>query len=209
MKLFNEEKMYTFLKGFAMGSNMQQTIQALSYAREMHKGQNRKDGSPYIIHPLTMACNAIAMGVRDDNTIAVILLHDVVEDCGVSLSDLPVNDVVRRGVDAITFRVLEGETKEEAKRRYYNTMINSTEATIAKLVDRCHNVSSMAGTFTEEKLISYIEETRTYVLPLLRQIKNVHPELSNILFCLKYHICSVVDAIDITLKTNKELMEEK
>ena len=36
-----------------------------------------------------------------------------------------------------------------------------------KLIDRCHNVSSMAGTFSVEKLKSYIEETRHYVLPLL------------------------------------------
>ena len=58
----------------------------------------------------------------------------------------------------------------------------------------------MAGTFTTEKLKSYIAETREYVLPLLRRVKYEYPEEANILFVLKYHMTSVVDAIDLTLQ---------
>lgn len=47
---------------------------------------------------------------------------------------------------------------------------------MTKLIDRCHNVSGMAGTFSVEKLKSCIEETRNYVLPLLRRVKNRCPE---------------------------------
>lgn len=79
-------------------------------------------------------------------------------------------------------------------------IIQSKEASITKLIDRCHNVSSMAGTFTIEKLKSYIEETRGYVLPLLRQVNEKYPDEANILFILKYHITSVVDAIELTLE---------
>ena len=147
---------------------MEQTLKALTFSREKHQGQLRKSGEPYIVHPLTMACDAMSMGIKDDNIIATILLHDVCEDCGVSLQELPVNDVVRRGVQLMTFTVLDGETKEIAKTQYYNMLIQSKEAVITKLIDRCHNVSSMAGTFSIEKLKSYINETRTYVLPLLR-----------------------------------------
>ena len=71
---------------------------------------------------------------------------------------------------------------------------------MTKLIDRCHNVSSMAGTFSVEKLKSYIEETRQYVLPLLRKVKNKYPEDANVLFALKYHIVSVVDSIDATIQ---------
>jgi len=127
-------------------------------------------------------------------------LHDVCEDCGVSLEELPVNDKVRRGVELMTFKVMEGETKEIAKNRYYNMLVQSREASITKLIDRCHNVSTMAGTFTTEKLKAYIEETREYVLPLLRQVKEKYPDEANILFILKYHITSVVDAIELTLE---------
>ena len=117
------------------------------------------------------------------------------------LSELPVSDAVRRGVALMTFSVMEGETKETAKTRYYNLLLESREAAITKLIDRCHNVSSMAGTFSVEKLRAYIDETRQYVLPLLRKIKRLYPEDSDKLFALKYHMTSVVDAIDETLKS--------
>ena len=198
--VFSPEKMYTYIKGFATALRMEQTLKALSYAREKHQGQFRKSGDPYIVHPLTMACDALSMGIKDDNTIATILLHDVCEDCGVLPEELPVNEDVRRGVQLMTFIVMEGETKEMAKKRYYNMLIQSKEAVITKLIDRCHNVSSMAGTFSVEKLKSYIAETRTYILPLLRKAKDCYPEESDRLFTLKYHITSVVDAIDLTMQ---------
>ena len=204
--VFSPDKMYTYIRGFATALRMEQTLKALTFSRKKHQGQLRKSGEPYIVHPLTMACDAMSMGIKDDNIIATILLHDVCEDCGVSLQELPVNDVVRRGVQLMTFTVLDGETKEIAKTRYYNMLIQSKEAVITKLIDRCHNVSSMAGTFSIEKLKSYIDETRTYVLPLLRQAKDHYPEESDRLFTLKYHITSVVDAIDLTMQAyeNKE-----
>ena len=204
--VFSPDKMYTYIRGFATALRMEQTLKALTFSREKHQGQLRKSGEPYIVHPLIMACDAMSMGIKDDNIIATILLHDVCEDCGVSLQELPVNDVVRRGVQLMTFTVLDGETKEIAKTRYYNMLIQSKEAVITKLIDRCHNVSSMAGTFSIEKLKSYINETRTYVLPLLRQAKDHYPEESDRLFTLKYHITSVVDAIDLTMQAyeNKE-----
>lgn len=198
--VFNSEKMYTYLRGYASGAGMKETLKALAFAREKHCGQLRKSGEPYIVHPLMMACNAVSMGIRDDATVATILLHDVCEDCGVGLQELPVNDTVRHAVDLMTFRVMEGETKEIAKNRYYNMLPESREASLTKLIDRCHNVSSMAGTFSVEKLKAYIEETRHYVLPLLRKVKNQYPEESDILFVLKYHIVSVVDSIDATIQ---------
>lgn len=198
--VFSPDKMYTYIRGFASALEMDQTLRALPYAREKHRTQFRKSGEPYIVHPLTMACDAMGLGIKDDNIIATILLHDVCEDCSVSLEELPVNDKVRRGVELMTFKVMEGETKEIAKRRYYNMLIQSREASITKLIDRCHNVSSMAGTFTPEKLKAYIEETREYVLPLLRQMKDKYPDEANILFILKYHITSVVDAIELTMQ---------
>lgn len=200
MEIFNAEKMYTYVRGYATALNMTQTLCALGFARKKHEGQLRKSGEPYIVHPLTMACDALGLGIKDDDTIATILLHDVCEDCGVQVEELPVNDTVKHGVELMTFQVMKGETKETAKRRYYNMIIRSKEASFAKLIDRCHNVSSMAGTFSIEKLKSYIDETREYVLPLLRQVKETYPEESNVLFILKYHITSVIDAIDLTLK---------
>lgn len=178
---------------------MNETLNALSFARQKHEGQLRKNGDPYIVHPLTMACNALSLGIFEDNIIATILLHDVCEDCGVSPEDLPVSDQVRRNVALVTFEIMDGETKETAMRRYYNLILTNREATITKLIDRCHNVSSMAGTFSEEKLKAYIDETNVFVLPLLRKAKDQYPNDANVLFCLKYHITSVIDSIEATI----------
>lgn len=199
--IFNSEKMYTYIRGYASALAMQQTLRALAFAREKHKDQMRKSGDPYIVHPLTMACDALSLGIKDDNIIATILLHDVCEDCSVSLEELPVNNEVKRGVELMTFRVMEGETKETAKVRYYNMIIQSKEAAFTKLIDRCHNVSTMAGAFSKQKLKDYIDETREYVLPLLRKVKQKYPDKTDILFVLKYHMVSVVDAVDFTMKT--------
>ena len=198
--IYNHEKMYTYIKGFATGAGMKETLKALSFAREKHCGQMRKSGQSYIVHPLTMACDAVSMGIRDDTIVATILLHDVCEDCGVSVAELPFSDSAKKGVELMTFRVMDGETKQTAKNRYYNMMLQSREATLTKLIDRCHNVSSMAGTFSVEKLKSYIEETRHYVLPLLKKAKSVYPEDADMLFLLKYHIVSVVDSIEATIE---------
>lgn len=202
--IFNPEKMYTYIRGYASGAGMTQTLKALTFARDKHKGQKRKGGEPYLVHPLMMACNALCIGIKEDSVIATILLHDVCEDCNVGIEELPVDEIVRRGVALVTFQVMEGETKEIAKNRYYNEMLESREASITKLIDRCHNVSCMAGAFSKEKLKAYIEETRQYVLPLLRKVKLRYPDEADALFVLKYHIVSVVDSIDVTLQAYGE-----
>lgn len=96
-RLFDEERMYTFIKGKATALKLAGTLRALPYAREQHKDQRRegKGAVPYINHPLTMVCHALAMGVKDDDILSAILLHDVVEDCGQKLEDLPCNEQVR------------------------------------------------------------------------------------------------------------------
>lgn len=198
-KLFDEEKMFTYLKGYSNSKNMKETKVSLLFAREKHKDQKRKEGLPYIIHPLTMACEALALGIEDDNIIATILLHDVCEDCGIEVKDLPVNKYIKKGVEAMTFTIIDGESKENAKIRYYSNMIDSREASITKLLDRCHNVSSMAQAFSKEKLRDYIDETRKYVLPLLKEARNKYPEFTNIFFVIKYHICSVIDSIELVM----------
>ena len=142
---FNPDKMYTYLRGFASGAGMKETLKALSFAREKHEGQRRKSGEPYIVHPLMMACNAVSIGIRDDAVIATILLHDVCEDCGVSLAELPVSDRVKRAVDLMTFRVMEGETKEIAKNRYYNLLLDCREATLTMWYFSTNRMSASSG----------------------------------------------------------------
>lgn len=200
---FSADKMYTFIKGVATGKNYTNTLKALEYAREKHKDQKRKSGLPYIVHPLTMACAAISANVDSDILLSAILLHDVVEDCNVPITDLPVTNEIKQVVQLVTF-VVNGD-KDESKRAYYNAILENEYAVLVKLLDRYHNVSTMAGTFTIEKVKSYIEETRIYVIPLLDKAKKKYPLLSNTLFGLKYQIIPMIDSIDLTIKAFEEV----
>ncbi|MEE8465991.1 MAG: HD domain-containing protein, partial [Dehalococcoidia bacterium] len=61
--------------------------EAYLYADECHEGQMRKSGEPYIAHPLETALFLAGLHL-DSHTIVAALLHDVVEDCGVSLDEI-------------------------------------------------------------------------------------------------------------------------
>lgn len=190
-RLFNEDRMYTYVKTYAGVKGLYQTSKVLSYAREIHKGQVRKgkDEIPYIYHPLLIACHALSLGLDDDNMISTALLHDVCEDCGVTIDELPVNDATKEAVALLT------KSDEVDKEQYYQQISQNSIATMIKLLDRCNNVSGMAAAFSKEKLVQYIKETESYVYPLLQKAKNEYPMYSNQIFLVKYHMTSVIEAI--------------
>lgn len=200
-RFFHEENMFTRVKAFALSENLTETYRALQYMRERHEGQFRKQGKftatqvKYINHPLLMACQAHALGIRDDALLAAILLHDVVEDTGVSSAQLPFSDEVREIVELVTFSVPEGLSKQQAKKAYYTKIQGNGKACLLKVIDRCNNVSTMAGSFSREKLAAYIEETETFILPLLKVLKEQYPQYSDMAFLVKYQILSVIETV--------------
>ncbi|WP_097006935.1 HD domain-containing protein [Lacrimispora amygdalina] len=194
-KQYNVDKMYTYLRGFLVGARMEQSIKALSYAREKHKDQKRKDGVPYIVHPLQMACYAVALGIRDDEIIAGTLLHDVCEDCGVPIDFLPVNNSVKQIVKYMTITPLPGEEKIDIKRRYFRNMLECKGAIIVKGLDRYHNMSSMAGVLKPEAIRKNITENEELLLPMMKEAKEKYPELSDMLFILRTNITDISNAL--------------
>ncbi len=198
---FDATKMYTYLKGYAMGLKWHDTLAALALARTVHKDQLRNSGEPYFVHPLTVACHALALGSEEDTVIAAALLHDVVEDCNVSVESLNVSDSTKDAVRRLT------HVKREPLGPYYCKIGDSRVASLVKLIDRCDNVSTMAGVFSVKKIHQYIAETREYVLPLLRRTKDKWPEDSNVLFVLKYHILSVIDGLEKCLNASQDKEE--
>jgi len=91
--IYNWEHMKTYVKTSAKALGLTNTLKAVDFAVDAHKGQKRKKSNvPYIYHPLNLACHALAMNIADDDIIAACLLHDVIEDCGKTADDLPVNE---------------------------------------------------------------------------------------------------------------------
>lgn len=192
----NVDKMYTYLRGYCIGANMTQSLAALQFAREYHAGQARKDGTPYIVHPLSMACYAIALGLRDDSIIATILLHDTVEDCGVRVEYLPVSDTVKRAVQHMTIVKFDTDVdKVETKCRYFNELLESKEALICKALDRYNNLSDMPMNFTKDAMGKNVAETEVLLLPILKKAKEKYADLADILFVLRINISTLNEAI--------------
>lgn len=205
-RLFQEENMFTRLKATAQAERLTETYRALSFMREKHLGQYRNRGQyssvdvQYINHPLMMACHAHAMGIRDDALLAAILLHDVVEDTDTALEDLPFSDEVRRIVNLVTFRVLPGLSKEESKTAYYESIRQDRKASVVKVIDRCNNVATLAGHMSKEKVYRYVQETETYIIPLLNELKHNAPEYSDVAFLVKYQILSLLETVKNMMK---------
>ena len=192
----NVDKMYTYLRGYLVGANMKEALRALQFARQKHAGQERKDGTPYIVHPLSMACYAVALGLQDENIISTILLHDVVEDCGVPAECLPVNDVVRFAVKHMTITKFDTDIdKIETKCRYFNELLDNREALICKALDRYNNLADMPMAFTQEAMGKNVAETEILLLPILKKAKEKYVDLSDILFVLRTNISTLNEAI--------------
>ncbi len=196
-RVFSEEHMYTFVKATAAARSLTETLRALPFAKEMHKDQVRKgkDRVPFINHPLTMACHALAMGIADDDILAAILLHDVVEDCGIKPDELPVGDKVKDIVDRVSKAELPGEDRAALNKRYHARIMESPAASLVKVIDRCNNLSMMATSFDREKMITYIVETEAYVYPLMEKLHDEQPQYSSAVFLLKYQMISVMESL--------------
>ncbi len=193
--LYSLENMKKKVRFTAQAKNMSQTLKALKQMEQFHEGQTRngKDKIPYIHHPLMMACHALAMNLDDDDLIAAILLHDVVEDCGADLKDLDVSDTVRNAVSLVSFQEIEGMTKAEAKEKYFADIREDRIAAMVKLIDRCNNVSTMAMAFSKDRMIRYIDETEQYILPMIDHVKHTWEEYYDAVYLLNYQIRSLLE----------------
>lgn len=188
----NVEKMYTYLKAYLKGAGMTESLRALEYAREKHKDQKRKDGNPYIAHPLRMACYAAALGIRSDSIMATILLHDICEDCGIPFTELPFSERIQRGVHYVTVTKFDTDrSKDETKRRYYSELIYSPEACVTKGIDKYDNLSDMVFGLTDDAIGKNTAETDILLLPALKKAKNEYPELSDILYVIRTNLRSI------------------
>lgn len=199
--LFSAEHMYSRMKTFAETEHLTDTLEALRFMKKAHEGQTRKPvfysnaSIPYIAHPLLVACHAHALGIRNDAILATILLHDVLEDCCVKMHELPCSKPVREAVRALTFVEDGSANRAASKKRYYDAIAENRIACVTKIIDRCNNISTMAGAFGRKKMIRYIRETETYVMPLLERARSSAPEYADAIFVIKYHMRSILESL--------------
>ncbi len=191
--IYNWEHMKTFVKTTARNFKMRNTLKAVDFAVEAHEGQKRKKSViPYIYHPLNLSCHALSMGIAEDEIIAACMLHDVVEDCGKTVDELPVNDETKELVRLLTHEKTKDENRDEVMEKYYEDIAKNPKASLIKCIDRCNNLTTMSWGLSRERIYRMITETEKYFPRLLKVVK-AEPEYSNASWLLQYQMESMLD----------------
>ena len=122
---------------------------AYDYSARMHVGQKRDSGEPYVIHPLNVAL-IIARLKLDVPSIVTGLLHDVVEDTGVSLTEVRelFGAEVAQLVDGVTkISKVSFQSREEKQAENFRKMViamaHDIRVVLIKLADRLHNMRTL------------------------------------------------------------------
>ena len=179
---------FNLFRGQLMGSNKQIALKALSIAEEAHKGQFRKDGTtPYIEHPMKVASFLYTLGIREDEILAIALLHDVLEDTKVTAHALLGAGFSKEVVAAVC---LVTKKSDYNNKEYYENILMDPYATIVKIADRAHNLATLYN-FTPEKRQKYLEETKEYIIPLLNKAQHTYYQYSDALRVLEVFIDAI------------------
>ena len=156
-------------------ADMELIDKAVRYADEKHKSQKRKDGSPYIIHPLAVAEIVVEMGL-DMDAILGALLHDCIEDTDAS------HEEIEKLFGSTVAELVEGVTKltranfsstEEAQmenlRKMFMAMSKDIRVVLIKIADRLHNMRTMQYQSPEKQIIK-CRETMDVYAPLAHRL---------------------------------------
>lgn len=148
---------------------------AYDIAEEMHRGQLRKSGEEYIIHPLSVAVILAELGM-DAETITAGILHDVVEDTEYTMEELTEDfgGEIALLVDGVTkLGALKFESKEarqaENLRKMFLAMSKDIRVIIIKLADRLHNLRTI-NYMTHDKIVEKCQETLDIYAPLAARL---------------------------------------
>ncbi|WP_311224077.1 MULTISPECIES: bifunctional (p)ppGpp synthetase/guanosine-3',5'-bis(diphosphate) 3'-pyrophosphohydrolase [unclassified Acidovorax] len=131
-------------------ASIEQIRQAYRFADEAHLGQLRNSGEPYITHPIAVAAQC-ATWKLDAQALMAALLHDAMEDCGVTKADLidrfgaPVAELVDglTKLDKLQFDTRE-ENQAESFRKMLLAMARDVRVILVKLADRTHNMRTLS-----------------------------------------------------------------
>jgi GTP pyrophosphokinase len=162
---------------------------AYRFADEAHLGQIRNSGEPYITHPIAVA-QQCAEWKLDAQALMAALLHDAIEDCGVTKPDLierfgaPVAELV----DGLTkLEKLEFNTREENQAESFRKMLlamaRDVRVILVKLADRTHNMRTL-GDVPRNKWARISSETLDIYAPIAHRLglNTTYRELQDLAF---------------------------
>ena len=171
------------------GEERELVRRAYRFADQAHLGQQRKNGQPYITHPIAVAVQC-AEWKLDAAALAAALLHDAMEDCGVTKADLlaQFGGVVAELVDGLTkLDKLQFTTREENQAESFRKMLlamaRDVRVILIKLADRIHNMRTM-GDMPRDKWTRISTETLEIYVPIAYRLglHQIYRELQDLAF---------------------------
>ena len=160
---------------YMSAADAKKVYEAFLFAAEAHDGVMRKDGSPYITHPLEVA-RTLADLHMDTDVICAALLHDVIEDTHFSKQNIidAFGDATACLVDGVTKLGYEEYPNKDAAliatfRKMMKTMTDDFRVVLIKLSDRLHNLSTMAAMPAKTRITKADESFNLYI-PLARRM---------------------------------------
>ena len=191
------------------GANKALIAVAVHYANTKHRYQKRKDGSPYIIHPLAVAQIVAEMGLDIDAVLGA-LLHDCIEDTDASHEEIEklfgktVAELVE-GVTKLTranFSTSEQEQMENL-RKMFMAMSKDIRVVLIKIADRLHNMRTMQYQ-SPDKQIKKCKETMDIYAPLAHRLgmQKIKWELEDL--SMRYLVPGEYEKITSYLQAHKE-----
>ena len=162
-------------KPFLQGNDAKIIKKAFNTSLEAHKNMRRKSGEPYILHPLAVAQIAVEEIGLGTTSIVAALLHDVVEDTEVELSE------IERDFGKSVAKIIEGLTKisgvfdygtsqqAENFRKMLLTLSDDVRVILIKLADRLHNMRTL-GSMPRDKQLKIASETMYLYAPLAHRL---------------------------------------
>ncbi|MES2187404.1 MAG: bifunctional (p)ppGpp synthetase/guanosine-3',5'-bis(diphosphate) 3'-pyrophosphohydrolase [Pseudomonadota bacterium] len=170
-------------------AGIEQVRQAYRFADEAHLGQLRNSGEPYITHPIAVAAQC-ATWKLDAQALMAALLHDAMEDCGVTKAELidRFGSTVAELVDGLTkLDKLQFNTREENQAESFRKMLlamaRDVRVILIKLADRTHNMRTM-GDMPRAKWGRIASETLDIYAPIAHRLglNQTYRELQELAF---------------------------
>lgn len=185
MTTLNESntKLITKVREYLSDDDVKKINEAYKFAEKCHSGQLRKTGDPYIIHPVFTAIYLSNMKM-DWETISAALLHDVIEDCGVTFEEIEklfgrdvaglVDGVTKLPTLKISSKNTNFSTNNEISRAatIRKLLISTSEdarVILIKLADRLHNMETLHA-LNEESILRISQETMEIFAPLAHRL---------------------------------------
>ena len=183
----------TTLSEYLSASDLKLVKDAYRFSDEMHLGQVRKSGEPYISHPIAVA-EICAEWKLDVQAIMAALLHDVMEDQDVTKEELieRFGAPVAAMVDGLSkLEKIEFQSHIEAQAENFRKMLlamaRDVRVILVKLADRLHNMRTL-GAMSAEKQRRIASETMEVYVPIAHRLglNNIYRELQDLAFAHTY-----------------------